>query len=129
MPYRRKKQNQGVTSENKTYKTKRRKRDIDQIVDDLEPTERLKLENQPFDFDLPGGGQFYCIHCAKHCITSQALQEHKRSKAHKKRVKETAETPYSVEESERAGGLGSYAVQPKSKKRKLSEMMEDQPVA
>lgn len=64
-PTRRRKANQGITSEKRKFKTKRRTRDIDQIVEDLEvPGKRAKLEHQPIDLDLPGGGQFYCIQCA-----------------------------------------------------------------
>jgi len=64
-PTRRRKFHQGITTEKKKYRTKRRTRDIDQIVDDLTcPTTRSKLENQPLDLDLPGGGQNYCIPCA-----------------------------------------------------------------
>jgi len=49
-----------------------------------------------------------CFLSRKHFINQQALDEHKRSKIHKKRVKDTQEVPYTIEESERAGGLGSY---------------------
>lgn len=64
-PTRRRKYHHGITTEKKKYRTKRRTRDIDQIVEDLEiPEKRIKLETQPVDLDLPGGGQFYCIHCA-----------------------------------------------------------------
>lgn len=64
-PTKRKKYHHGITTEKKKYRTKRRRRDIDQIVlEDLTPDTKVKLENQPFDLDLPGGGQFYCVHCA-----------------------------------------------------------------
>jgi len=80
------------------------------ICGDLDRPE--KVLKRPLDLDLPGGGQFYCVHCAKHFIAQQALEEHKRGKVHKKRVKDTEEVPYSIEESERAGGLGSYVAPP-----------------
>jgi len=64
-PTKRRKYHQGITTEKKKYRTKRRKRDIDQIVlQDLVPERKLQLENQPIDLDLPGGGQFYCVYCA-----------------------------------------------------------------
>jgi hypothetical protein len=114
--YKRKKYHHGITTEKKKYRTKRRTRDIDQIAEDLEiPEKRQKLENQPFDLDLPGGGQHYCIQCARHFIDSHSLTEHDRSKAHKKRLKDLLETPYSIEESERAGGHGSYIIPEKPK--------------
>jgi bud site selection protein 20 len=62
----------------------------------------------------------------KHYITSQALGEHKRGKVHKRRVKDTDEVPYSIEESERAGGLGTYeAPAAKRQKKELSIIAED----
>jgi len=64
--------------------------------------------------------------CRKHYITQQALDEHKRGKVHKKRVKETDEVPYSIEESERAGGLGSYV--PPPAKRIKQDHMEAEPI-
>lgn len=54
------------------------------------------------------------------------MEEHRRSKGHKRRVKETDQVPYSIEESERAGGLGSYV--PPPKKRAKPEFMEAQEV-
>ncbi|CAG7723816.1 unnamed protein product [Allacma fusca] len=119
----RRKYHQGITTEKKKYRTKRRQRDIDQVFEDLQPEKRQKLENQPLDLDKPGGGQFYCVHCAKHYIDEIALQEHIRGKPHKKRVRDLQEKPYSIEESERAGGLGSYVVPVKEVK--IVEPMAD----
>lgn len=48
----------------KKYRTKRRTKDLDQIQDDMEPENSLKLTNQERDQDLPGEGQHYCLHCA-----------------------------------------------------------------
>jgi len=149
-PTRRRKVNQGITSENKKYRTKRRRRDIDQIVEDLEQKRvrlvKLKLDSKtpvsvpaalesedkpelldvsldlkaiekitPYKelTDLPGHGQHYCLYCARHFIDAQSKSEHERGKVHKKRVKETKEVPYSIKESEKAGGLGSYTAPPK----------------
>jgi len=116
MPYKRRKYHQGITTEKKKYRTKRRQRDIDQIFEDLEPAKRQKLESQPLDLDKPGGGQFYCVHCAKHFIDEHSLQEHIRGKVHKRRVKDLQIKPYSIEESERAAGLGSYVLPTKEEK-------------
>ena len=44
-------------------------------------------------------------------IDAFTLKEHKRSKQHKQRVKELQDIPYSHEESERAGGMGSYILE------------------
>lgn len=41
-------------------------------------------------------------------MTDQVLQDHFRTKLHKKRIKELRFEPYSIEEAERAAGFGSY---------------------
>ena len=68
-------------------KTKRFRKDIDQIVlDDMLPENTEKLMNQPIDENLPGLGQFYCLHCSKHFISKQAISVHFKTKVHKKRM-------------------------------------------
>lgn len=112
-PTKRKKYHQGITTEKKKYRTKRRKRDIDQIIlQDLVPERKEQLENQVLDLDLPGGGQFYCVHCARHFIDKHSLDEHFRGKLHKRRVKDTEQIPYTIEESVKAAGQGSYLPPP-----------------
>lgn len=64
--------------------------------------------------------QFYCVHCAKYFINDHAMQCHFKTKVHKRRLKALELEPYSVEESEKAAGHGSYV---KAKKR----VMETQP--
>ncbi|CAK9302147.1 unnamed protein product [Gordionus sp. m RMFG-2023] len=62
----------------KQARTKRRKRDIDQIHNDI-----LAFNNQinvQYDLSLPGGGQFYCVNCARHFVDSITLNMHKKSK-------------------------------------------------
>jgi len=81
------------------------------------------LEAQPLDYEKPGLGQHYCVECAK-CVvlsefivyrllsvdryyeTNAALQSHWRSKIHKRRCKQLKEPAYTIEEAERAAGLG-----------------------
>lgn len=62
--------------------------DLDQIVKDLIPENAEKLEKQEFDPDLPGCGQHYCVSCARYFIDTKALTEHRKTKPHKRRVKE-----------------------------------------
>lgn len=50
---------------------------------------------------------------SRYFIDEQTLEGHKRSKPHKRRVKEMKETPYSHAEAEAAAGLGNYAVKRK----------------
>jgi bud site selection protein 20 len=78
------------TTKNKEYKkrhdTKRRKRDIDQIQDDLKKEENTG-EKVVFelDEDLPGLGQFYCTQCARHFTNLETLEAHQKTKVHKRR--------------------------------------------
>ena len=64
--------------------------------------------NQTVDLEKPGFAQFYCLHCAKYFIDDQAMQSHFKTKVHKRRLKALEDEPYTIEESERAGGLGNY---------------------
>lgn len=48
----------------KKYRTRRRTKDLDQIHEDMQPKNVAKLKSQECDMDLPGSGQYYCIHCA-----------------------------------------------------------------
>ena len=87
-------------------KTKRYRRDIDQVVlTDMLPENTEKLLHQPLDENKPGLGQYYCVPCAKYYVNEITIQAHFKTKTHKKRVKTTKEIPYSHEEAERAGGL------------------------
>ena len=101
----------GTPSKNKAlYKAKRTRRygrDIDQIVlGDMLPEETQRLLNQPLNENLPGLGQHYDVHCARYFITKAAIDEHFKTKEHKKRFKIcTTEVPYSHAEGERAVGL------------------------
>ncbi|KAG0703706.1 Zinc finger protein 593 [Chionoecetes opilio] len=116
-PQRRKKFHRGDTHLKKRWRTKRRKRDLDQIDGDLKEENTAKLLHQEVDEDKPGGGQHYCLHCARYFIDTDALQRHFRTKVHKRRLKALEIEPYSIEESERAGGIGTF-IPPKKRKMK-----------
>ncbi|XP_019403555.1 PREDICTED: zinc finger protein 593 [Crocodylus porosus] len=90
------------------WKTKRRRKDLDQIHADLRPEQATRLLHQEPDPDLPGSARFYCLHCARYFVDLSSLTEHCRSKVHKRRLKELREEPYTQEEAERAAGMGSY---------------------
>lgn len=93
--------------------TKRRDRDVDQVFDDIKRAEALGPQVIPFDDDLPGGGQFYCVETGKHFADQKGLDDHKKSRAYKRRVKELKEdTKYSQTEAEIAAGM-SVEVLPK----------------
>lgn len=53
------------------WKTKRRRRDLDQIHHDMLPENATKLLRQELDPDLPGNAQHYCLHCA--CVNRDAV--------------------------------------------------------
>uniref|UniRef100_T1PFR5 Zinc finger protein 593 homolog n=1 Tax=Musca domestica TaxID=7370 RepID=T1PFR5_MUSDO len=119
MVQKRKKMHSGDTHLQRRWRVRNRTRDLDQIDQDLQ-TQSAELINQPVDLEKPGFAQFYCVHCAKYFIDDNAMQTHFRSKVHKRRLKALEVEPYSIEESERAAGHGSYQ---KPKKRH----METQP--
>ncbi|KAF5381436.1 hypothetical protein D9757_009040 [Collybiopsis confluens] len=88
-------------------RTRARGKDLDQIqLIDLDPKNRAALESQSLDFEKPGLAQHYCVECAKYYETDAALRSHWRSKIHKRRCKQLKEPAYTIEESERAAGLG-----------------------
>ena len=90
----------------KTRRTRNYQKDLDQIVNDLEPTNFTKLtKSQAIDEDKPGLGQFYCVWCAKYYINDNALKTHQVSKEHKKRVKVCKEEPYTIKDSLKYAGM------------------------
>ena len=99
----------------KNSSTKRRIKDLDQIDDDLKPGVVENLLSRPVDFDKPGMAQFYCVHCAKDFINGDAFKSHIKGKPHKIRVKTLRLEPYTIEESLRAAGMGSYKAPAKRK--------------
>eukprot|EP00048_Salpingoeca_helianthica_P016299 m.231554 g.231554 ORF g.231554 m.231554 type:complete len:166 (-) comp18402_c0_seq1:23-520(-) len=96
----------------KKRKTARRTRDVDQIQEDLKKEQILEILRQPADGDLPGSGEFYCIHCAKHFTDSTCFNHHLRSKRHKQQAKLLQEPQYTQAEAEAAAGLGTYKKAP-----------------
>ncbi|XP_056631149.1 zinc finger protein 593 homolog [Diorhabda sublineata] len=108
MVYKRKKYHYGDTHLKKKWRTKRRTKDLDEIDEDLKVNNSEKLLNQEVDFDKPGSAQHYCLHCARYFISDNALQDHFKTKVHKRRLKALELEPYTVEESERAAGFGNW---------------------
>ncbi len=93
----------GARSKLKKYKraiwTSRRPKDIDQIQDELEQAgkEGKTVEDlavKPYDDELPGGGQFFCVETNKHFIDAKALADHKKTREYKRRVKQLKEEKY-----------------------------------
>ncbi|XP_053948057.1 zinc finger protein 593 homolog [Anastrepha ludens] len=107
MVQKRKKMHSGDTHLRRRWRVRSRRRDLDQIDDDLR-TKSAELINQAVNLDEPGFAQFYCVHCAKYFIDDHAMQAHFRTKVHKRRMKALELEPYTEEEAERAAGQGCY---------------------
>lgn len=122
MPYKRKKYHYGDTHLKKQWRTKRRKKDLDEINEDMKEENAQQLLNQEVDLDKPGYAQFYCLHCARYFIDDHALKDHFKTKVHKRRLKALELEPYSIEDSERAAGKGSFVP---AKKRKVETQPQD----
>ena len=60
--------------------------------------------------------------CSKDFIDTHAFQCHIKSKPHKRRLHALKTDPYTIEESERAAGMGSYVM---PKKRKMETVLPD----
>ncbi|CAG8542499.1 2166_t:CDS:2 [Paraglomus occultum] len=102
---RRSRVHKSIRDQYRKYRTRNYAKDIDQIHEELKKLdENEAVMSQELDEDLPGGGQFHCVECARHFISAEALGEHKRGKNHKKRVKLLKEQPYTQAEAEAAVG-------------------------
>ena len=62
------------------------------------------------------------LHSAKHFIDTRAFEDHVKGKPHKRRMNALKTEPYTIEESERAAGMGSYH---KPQKRKIETMFPE----
>ena len=121
---RRKRMHKNIRDTKRKFRTKRRTKDMDQIHDDLKEPE--KLTSQPIDYDLPGAGQHYCVECGRYFTDETSQEEHVKSKLHKRRLKELKDVPYTQEEADRAGGLGSYHIRLTKGKHAEIEAQDDQ---
>ncbi|XP_067311614.1 zinc finger protein 593 [Pseudorasbora parva] len=108
----------------KTWKTKRRTKDIDQIHADMIPANSVKLLKQDVDHDVTGSAQHYCLHCARYFVDLKTMKEHFKTKGHKKRLKKLRDEPYTQAEAERAAGMGSY-IPPKTIEVHTQQVEED----
>ena len=89
----------------KNRRTRNKTKDLDQIVEDLQPEKLLKFKNPEIDENLPGLGQFCCVFCARYFVNQKSLDDHYKTKEHKKRVKVVkTEKPYTIEESKMHAG-------------------------
>ncbi|KIY02935.1 uncharacterized protein Z520_01400 [Fonsecaea multimorphosa CBS 102226] len=102
-------------------KTKRRTRDLDQVKADLKsPRHLAQHKGLKAAEDLPGLGAFYCTECAKYFSDSHNLNEHRRGKNHKRRVRMLKEEAHTQRTADAAVGLGTD--------KRRSHAPEDDPV-
>lgn len=89
-------------------RTRARKLDPDQIQANLVNPAKLAELSAPteLDPDKPGLGLHYCIECDRHFPGPKDKEKHVASKLHKRIVKKLQEPAYTIEESERAAGVG-----------------------
>ncbi|XP_073148769.1 uncharacterized protein [Henckelia pumila] len=61
----------------------------------------------PVDEDLPGMGQYYCLHCDRYFANTSVRDEHFKTKRHKKRLKLMAgPAPHTQLHADLAAGMG-----------------------
>ncbi|KAL3694908.1 hypothetical protein R1sor_008559 [Riccia sorocarpa] len=76
--------------------------------DDLIHAELLdERKPLPLDEDLPGMGQYYCMHCDRYFTSANIRDDHFKTKLHKKRVKlMKGAAPHTQLDAELAAGMG-----------------------
>ncbi|KAJ1455158.1 zinc finger protein 593-like protein [Pelagophyceae sp. CCMP2097] len=107
----------GTGSKNKSYKrgrdTKRRNRDVDQIHDDIAKIADKGPQPIEYDDDIPGGGQFYVVETGRHFTDQRGVDDHKKSRLYKRRLKELKEQKqYTQFEAEWAAGMSKEVLPP-----------------
>lgn len=60
--------------------------------------------------------------CRRYFVNDRSLEDHFKTKVHKRRLKALEDEPYSLEEAERAAGHGNWVG---AKKRKISTLRSD----
>ena len=65
--------------------------------------------NQPFNEDLPGGGQFYDMFTGRHFESKEALERHMKTKQYKRDKKRVLNgpAPHEQRDAEAAAGMGA----------------------
>jgi bud site selection protein 20 len=75
-----------IRGEKSKKKTRRYKRDVDQVYADLRDEKHLaRHKDTKAAEDLPAGGAHYCVECAKWFEQEANLQSHLKGKVHKRR--------------------------------------------
>ena len=78
------------SNQNKFEKKESKKgNNIEQIIDDVDPKNSLKIENKKQNEENEKVSEFYCIFCSKYFVNKRFYNMHNKSKQHKKKVKES----------------------------------------
>lgn len=78
----------------------------DLVYDDLQKSDEQR-KPLPLDEDLPGMGQYYCLHCDRYFSNVAVRDEHFKTKRHKKRLKlMLGPAPHTQLDAELAAGMG-----------------------
>lgn len=75
-------------------------RPLDQIQESIR-------KSKPIDGieELPAGGKYSCLKCDVYFRDENTLEQHMKTKAHKRRVKEFNSKPHTSRDAEMAAGL------------------------
>ncbi|CAA0830449.1 zinc finger (C2H2 type) family protein [Striga hermonthica] len=79
----------------------------DAVYDELQKV-KGKDKPLPVDEDLPGMGQYYCLHCDRYFANSTVRDEHFKTKRHKKRYLKLmmGPAPHTQLDADLAAGMG-----------------------
>ncbi|KAK4419245.1 Zinc finger protein [Sesamum alatum] len=79
---------------------------IDAVYDELQKADGDR-KSLPVDEDLPGMGQYYCLHCDRYFANATVRDEHFKTKRHKKRLKQMmGPAPHTQLDADLAAGMG-----------------------
>lgn len=85
----------------------KRRKDVDQILESLNPEQLSKIENAKPDIFLPGEGKNYCVLCDRHFVTAEDLATHLSGKQHKRQIKKIQFGGFTPQDAEAAAGRGA----------------------
>ncbi|KAL0338486.1 UNVERIFIED_CONTAM: Zinc finger protein [Sesamum angustifolium] len=78
----------------------------DAVYDELQKADGDR-KSLPVDEDLPGMGQYYCLHCDRYFAKVAVRDEHFKTKRHKKRLKQMmGPAPHTQLDADLAAGMG-----------------------
>ena len=97
----------------RTLKHSRAGKYVDQIQDEIRKVKETgkKMTFEP-DEDLPGLGQFYCMETDRHFMSQKDLDNHKKSRAYKRRLKDLAQKQYTQGEADWGAGKTKEVLPP-----------------